>query len=72
MEVGDNGVVGPSRLGYSTNTEQLLLGRPTANVTCATRASPVLAYDVHTHWHEAKMRMRIPSMITRKTHSPMN
>jgi len=38
-----------ARRGYgglnTTNTKQLLLGWPTANVTSATRASPAPTYD---------------------------
>jgi len=41
MEVGDDGTVGPSRLGYYKHQTAF----PT---TCATRASPAPAYDVHT------------------------
>jgi len=44
MEAKDDSAAGPSQLGYYY-TEQLLLGRPTANVTRATRASPAPAYD---------------------------
>ena len=44
-----------------TNTKQLLLGWPTANITRATRASPAPRMT-HAHWCEAKKRMRIPSI----------
>ena len=58
MEVGDDNMVGPSRLGYYKTPNY------TANVTHATRASPAPAYDARrysVHWRKAKMCMRIPS-----------
>jgi len=40
MEVGDDGTVGPLRLGYYKQ----LLQDPIANVTCATCVSPAPTY----------------------------
>ena len=45
MEVGDDGVAGPSWLGYYKH--QAASPRPTANITRATYASPSPAYDTH-------------------------
>jgi len=59
MEVGD---AGPSRLGYY-NTKQLLQQIRKRNM-CHACITCTHIYDVSAesaHWHEAKMRMRIPS-----------
>jgi len=62
MEVGDDNTVGPSRLEYY----QHQTASYTANVTHATHASPVHKthmHSLHTGRREAKMRIRIPSLL---------
>ena len=54
MEVGDDGAMGPSRLGYYKHKT----ASPTANVTRAMHASPAPAYDARAHSLRTGARQR--------------
>jgi len=61
-EVGDDNTAGPLWLEYYQHQTAFY----TANVTCATQASPVhktRTHSLRTGWRKARMRIHIPSLL---------